>query len=523
MSLVQHYLTAIRDEMQKMVRQFSLPCWLHVFRRLAPGAIGEDSRPETVLTIRAALEAAVQKWAAFSLCHRIAMSSDVAPNAILRGELVRERDEQLLEALATLPQLALTDFGPEDLLAVAAAEKLGYECWWSMAKLRSLGKGASLDVTGRECEPVREERTNELDFLIRNYDRRLEENKLTATATATVFGDHAGAARKGTIFLPQYNTRKLTFDDFRDLFETCLKMPFRAICSGFEGPNFVWLPFDLGAYYHAHRPLSKPFQATHGVSLESVLGVIGAVSGAAVLSWDKNPGYFWRCWQRAYEGPFRLLEFEEKLQSALPSLLAQLELPFGPEEISVREAVEFLTLREEKREDIDVSYPGPHFVFLPCGPDRFFVDYANILDRLYHLFHGVVMSDQNFKGDALEAFTRRAGSPLPSGQLRAKDGTSREIDAAFGIKDVLVIAECRAVARSIAVARGDPRALEKRRSVVDNALQDIDDKASWLAARPVGRNYDVGAFRTILPIGVTPFREYIPSQDTHYWISPWLP
>jgi hypothetical protein len=61
--------------------------------------------------------------------------------------------------------------------------------------------------------------------------------------------------------------------------------------------------------------------------------------------------------------------------------------------------------------------------------------------------------------------------------------------------------------------------LEKRRSVVEKALQDINDQARWLAARPVGRNYDVSAYRTILPVGVMPFREYMPSRDPHYWNS----
>ena len=86
-----------------------------------------------------------------------------------------------------------------------------------------------------------------------------------------------------------------------------------------------------------------------------------------------------------------------------------------------------------------------------------------------------------------------------------------------------MIAECRAVAMSIAFERGDPKALEKRRSVVEKALQDIDDKALWLATWPVGKNYDVSAYRIILPVGVTPFREYTPSRDPHYWISSWLP
>jgi hypothetical protein len=486
-------------------------------------SLGDDHRPVTGLNTRAALEAAVQKWAPLALCHRIAKSSDVPQESILRGELVLERDEQMLKALTALPQLVLTDFGADDLLAEVTAEKLGYECWRSMAKLRSLGKGALLVVTGHEREPIKEVRTSELDYLIRTYDHRTERNQLGVTATATVFGGHGKLPEEGTIVLPQYNVGRLTFKDLGYLFERFLKMPIRTFSTGFDGPNFIWSTFDLGAYYDAHKPLREPFKKTHGVSLESVLGVIAALSWSLVMSWSKNRDFFWQSWQRAYEGPLLLESVEEDLRTALPSILPHLGLPFNTAEISVHDAVEFLTLREEKREGIEVGYPGPHYVFLPYGPDRFFIDYAYIWLRLYHLFHGLLLADQNFKGDALEACTRRAGSPLPRGQLKGNDGTSREIDAAFGVEDVLVIAECRAVARSIAVERGDPRALEKRQSVVDKALEDIDDKAWWLAAQPVGKNYDVSAYRVILPVGITPFREYIPSREQHYWIAPWLP
>jgi hypothetical protein len=144
MALLQRYLAAVGDDLRELVSMASLPCWLYVIRRLAPVPIGEDPRPATVLHTRAALEAAVQKWAPLALCHRIAKSSDVPPHSILRGELVTERDEQMLKTLRAFPQLALTDFGREDLLTVVAAEKLGYECWRSMANLRSLGASKSL-------------------------------------------------------------------------------------------------------------------------------------------------------------------------------------------------------------------------------------------------------------------------------------------------------------------------------------------------------------------------------------------
>jgi hypothetical protein len=77
-------------------------------------------------------------------------------------------------------------------------------------------------------------------------------------------------------------------------------------------------------------------------------------------------------------------------------------------------------------------------------------------------------------------------------------------------------------ARSIAVERGDLQGLEKRRTVIEKPLDDIDDKARWLAAHPEGTNYDMTPYRAILPVGVTRFEEFIPSRISRYWIDAWL-
>ena len=53
-------------------------------------------------------------------------------------------------------------------------------------------------------------------------------------------------------------------------------------------------------------------------------------------------------------------------------------------------------------------------------------------------------------------------------------------------------------------------------SVVELALTQVDDKANWLAAHLVGSNYDITVYDYILPIAVSPFVEFIPSQDTRY-------
>jgi hypothetical protein len=52
---------------------------------------------------------------------------------------------------------------------------------------------------------------------------------------------------------------------------------------------------------------------------------------------------------------------------------------------------------------------------------------------------------------------------------------------------------------------------------------EVDDKAHWLTAHPRGRNYDLGKYQGIIPLGVSPFVEYIPSLNARYWLKDGLP
>ena len=83
--------------------------------------------------------------------------------------------------------------------------------------------------------------------------------------------------------------------------------------------------------------------------------------------------------------------------------------------------------------------------------------------------------------------------------------------------------ECKAVGKSIGFDRGNPDAMRFRQDLIDGALSEADDKASWLSDHPIGINYDISSFKDILPIAVTPFVEYIPSTSTWYWLTDSLP
>ena len=140
--------------------------------------------------------------------------------------------------------------------------------------------------------------------------------------------------------------------------------------------------------------------------------------------------------------------------------------------------------------------------------------------RLYDLFAGVSVPEQRFKGKALEDIVGCESSVLPTSPCKAHDGTKKQIDSAYDVGTHLVIVECKAVARSIAYDRGDPKAINFRQeNVVERLLTEVDEKARWLAQHPIGRNFDISKYSDILPIGISPFVEFMPSKRSRYWIS----
>jgi hypothetical protein len=99
----------------------------------------------------------------------------------------------------------------------------------------------------------------------------------------------------------------------------------------------------------------------------------------------------------------------------------------------------------------------------------------------------------------------------------------KQIDAAFDLGEILVIAECKAKSRSIAFDRGDPTAIDMRRDLVEQALNESGEEAHWLNACRKGTKYDITKYQYLLLVDVTPFKEFIPSLSPRYWITETLP
>jgi len=521
--LILTYIASVERELSETISKYSLAYYLHLYRRISPEAIGVDKQPMTVGIIRAILEAAIQKHAQIEPCGHVGLTHDISMDQILNGILMAPEFEMERQILQESNQMVLTDFSLPNLKAFYETERLAYETWRNSSMLRIAGKGAPIIVDeSRDC--VYDSRSEELNKLVRLFDERnatYDSRLLSATGvTGEEYRD--SFVETGFVLLPSYNVGLITANELGSIFKKVFNIEFK-VESRF---NFIWFPFDLKQFRDNHSPFAAAFRDKYGVELDTVLLIIAVLCQRIFHVWmiEKNIDSVLRLWQRAYEGPYERNHVIDEITAFVPmgsKLLGIDENQVDQDELL--KAFEFWELNDQARNDIDLAYPGPHSIFLPYGDDRVFLDYAWIMRRLYDLFVGVAIPDQNFKGNLLESVVRFERSILPVKECRSLDGSKKQIDASFQVGNRLVIIECKAVWKSIAFSRGDFQAIEYRNKVIINALEQVDEKASWLSNHPIGTNYDISHFDDILPIAVTPFPEYIPSLTSFFWLSDRLP
>ena len=514
--LIQGYSESVERRLAEEIRTHSISFWLYIYRRTAPGAVGPNDSPATTMLVRQRLEAAFQKYAPQGKDRSIAWSDEVETEQILACVPIKCRPPEMIRKILSGPRdLVLTDFSVEDLAQLYRCEQLAYEVWRCGAAARITSKGAKLivDYTSKKC--FFDARTDELNTLVKIYDGR--ESPFIASATATVFErTRTEIGNGGMVNLPYYNVVRTDATMYAELF---------ARQSIGVGPNFKfnfeWFPFDVKAYCESHAFLSDPFNRKHGFRFEVTLIVLMALLYRMWEVWEHKPMYMYQALQRSYTGPSLLANVQQIITEDAVACADILEVE-RPSAEELRRAIDFLTLSEKKKSLISLPTGGPCFLFLPSEEGRVIVDFAWTASSLHYLFLGVPLSEKGAKGKLLESLVGGT-SALPTGKCKTMDNSSRQVDAAFRFGKTLVIVECKANARSIAYERGDLAALKYRRRAFEEALRQVDDKATWLSAHPKGTNYDISDIEAILPVVVTPFKEFMPSLDARYWIKPELP
>lgn len=405
--LLQTYLKVVEREIVSVFGSHSVAYWLHTYRRLSPGPIGQDQRPQTIGLTRAAFGAAFQKYGLIELCEGIGLSEEVGIAKVLNGLLLAKGFEPEREIVENSRQLVLTDFTSQNLAELYTAESLVYEIWRTGAMLRIVGKGAEIVVSGPPSY-VSDNRTPDLDYLVMHHDERCQPD----SSSLGVWYNNKAEKGEGVVFLPVYNLTGIESTAIDRLASMYMKRKVTMMGGTY---NFIWIPFNLRSYRRAHLPLAQAFKKKNGVSLDIVLLTVAALAAWAFEKWINEGQFFLKLFQRAYVGPERIDGIKQIITHYIPRAAQILNIEhadISPDDVD--QGFYFWDLMSNSSRSImDTVYSGPHQIFLPCGKMRRFIDYAWILRRLYDLFVGVSIPDQNFKGDALELAIGRDSSILP--------------------------------------------------------------------------------------------------------------
>ena len=521
--LVEDYLEILEHEIKKIISKNSIAYWIHLLRRIScvlEKFEGDGERSGVVGLVRCIFEASIQKYGKIESCNRVGSSGELEVEDILDGFFVKNGLIEFGEEIIKNSQLVLTKFGLNELKEFYLLEKLIFEFWRSAANLRGLNKGASWLVTHNPGDAF-EERDEILQKSIKIFDDRFAvdiEAQFTAKGTL-----HEVIGKDDRFFighLPIYNIIRI---NTKSLLEDYFKMftDYNIIIKNEIITNFIALPINLLNYYNSNSSYSAEFQRVNNINFESVIIILSSLLDMVVTNWDK-PDNIMKFWQRGYEGPYLKESILKTLKTYVPVSCKIFD--FKEEIIDFEKGIDFWTLNVQKRANMDLSYPGPHSIFLPYGPDRIFIDYAWINRRLFDLFWNCELDDEKFKGNALESFIQSQNKVvLPTTPCIGIDGEKKQIDASFEKDGTLIIIECKANNLSIGFDRGNKEAIAFREKKYNNAIIQVDETARWLLKHRKGTNFDIHKYNKIIPIVVTPFKEYIRTDNRKYWISDEIP
>ena len=85
---LESYIATLESYLRQNIAGLSLAYFVHLYRRLSPEPIGNNDQPMTIGRTRAILEAAIQKYAAFQFCDKVAWSTEVSIDKVLGGLLM---------------------------------------------------------------------------------------------------------------------------------------------------------------------------------------------------------------------------------------------------------------------------------------------------------------------------------------------------------------------------------------------------------------------------------------------------
>lgn len=532
-SFLLKFLQTIEHEMKALLQEHSPFFWLHLYRRIGIGSVAEDGEKadaSTLFSVRKTVESAILKYGNMAIEDDMCASDEISAEEVLDGlffEVCSKANKSSVQINSIWDfyknQWVLKKYKRGDHAVMYTLEGLAYEYWRATANMRAIGKGASLflEHDGNWSEI----RDSDLDRLILRYDRRL------------AGGQNYISTAKGLLSFNEKTDSLNSIVESNFLFATynASRVPFAKISKKFAGSknvatNFLPVLIDYRKFLDAHRILHTPFYKKWGFSLTNVFLFFAAISAYVLFSRKAHKApdsmSLFHLLQRAYAQVSLDLD---ALSAELMQIIENFSLPTGLVfEVTADELLKIcrhFCLSPKGQETISLWSHGPRPVIVPYA-EMNLIDIGGMGDIFTNLFFGV-KEDQQQRGIELEKIlrdetTNRGVELLSNRILRYSENEYRETDLAIRVGNILILCDCRSAERPLDLIIGKPSTLKYRNELMEKKVDQVISIKKFIAAKPVGNNYDFSWATTVHSIGVLPDIEWIWSEDSRYWLDPAL-
>lgn len=529
------YLKAIEAELAEILSRHSVFFWIHLYRRIGvylSSGLGPKTDANTLGLVRQIAELSISKYGDLNRSDDTAKASNVRAKDVLGGHYQRllmrwnkHEFPSFFRELQKSDQFVLTRFEYRDFFNIYYVEALAYEYWRTTALMRAIGKETGFSYDG-SAEWVTNHGPAGISSLIDSYDGRIAGQHFNSVLAGTWFREHGAAEIGSRVATPDYNIQQT--DGRSELARFGIK-----VAEAFT-PNFTLGAVDFAVFHRSNAFMAAPFADVYGCSFDAYMLALWGVCALTTQcvpfllrqaekgeDVDINDQNVWQLHSLIQRGYGIQPSDNELLAESIIEYAGSTQLPFsGASKSDVVRALEHLELAADKRNKIALWTSGRRFPLIPIKEDRL-VDLQGIPYLLHTLFVGVQHRHLD-RGSVFEkAFVRALeseGYEIPrTGEIKAIDGSKREIDASVRIGSTLVLFECRSIERPLDYEIGNIRTFRKRRDFLEEKLDQVLTLADFIKANPQGRNYDFSWAREVIPFVVSPFVEWIWERSTRLW------
>lgn len=528
--LLRGFLDELEEIMSQILKKRSTFFWMHLYRRVGIGHISqafEKSDASTLASVRQTVESAIFKYSDPYNLNDMALSDTVTPKHVLDGlffeiySLMGYSEEYITELWAKhRNQWVLSDYKREHHQIIYILEGYAYEYWRTMANMRAVAKGATLHVSASGT--WRGDRSEELDRLIKIYDRRLARGQSYFSSAKGLlsfnsFERNSTVSVENGIVFASYNYNQVPFSKFSGQVE---------LLEG-ETSNFVPVVLDGASFLKAHKIMAKPFYKKWGFRLDNVFLFFSTVSlyvfGLRVQDSPSPEFGMFKFLQRAY---IQVNMDSDLLVSTLIDTAKKFndlsDDAYNSFSLEAGKIFQHFKLSSDNQLKVSLWSFGPRPLIIPYGETNI-IDVGGFQLVLENLFFSL-REDQQQRGYEFESILRaetekRGFKLLPDRILRISEDVCRETDLAIRVGETLILCDCRSIERPLDLFLGKPSTQQYRTKLLQKKNDQVNSIGAFVKNNPVGTNYDFNWAKSIVSVGVLPDTEWIWSEDQEYWVD----